>query len=108
MSPVFNRYSPMRESAQELAALLPDPVPAKLAAKTMGVSEDTAYGMCRAFIAAKNVGDLAGMRNGIPCIKPEGRRRFIIPRAAFVAFYTHAGLSDDLLRELYGNRAVAS
>jgi hypothetical protein len=98
----------MRESAQELAALLPDPVPAKLAAKTMGVSEDTAYGMCRAFIAAKARGDWPACRNGIPCIKPEGRRRFIIPRCAFVAFYTHAGLSDDLLRELYGDRAVAS
>jgi hypothetical protein len=108
MSPVFNRYSPMRESAQELAALLPDPVPAKLAAKTMGVSEDTAYGMCRAFIAAKARDDVPGMRNGIPCIKPEGRRRFIIPRTAFINFYIKAGLSDDLLRELYGDRAVAS
>jgi len=106
MTPVFSRYSPMRESAQELTAILPDPVPAKLAAEVLGVSEDTCYEMCRAFIAAKARGDMAGMRNGVPCIKPEGRRRFIIPRAAFVAFYTAAGLSDDLLRELYGEGAI--
>jgi hypothetical protein len=107
MCPIFSRYSPMRESARELKDQLPDPVPVKVAAKFLGISEDTCYGMCKAFIAGKNVGDLAAMRGGLPCIKPEGRRRFIIPRAAFVAFYTAAGLSDDLLRELYGDRAVA-
>jgi hypothetical protein len=93
-------------SAEQLEASLPDPVPVKKAAEVLGISAATAYAMCHRFIAAKLHGDVAGMRDAIPCIKP-GPSRYVIPRAAFVAFYTSAGLSRELLAELYGPAVAA-
>jgi hypothetical protein len=94
-------------SAERLEATLPDPVPVHVAAQVLGVALSTAYAMCHRFVACKARGDVAGMRDAIPCIKP-GLSRYVIPRAAFVAFYTNAGLSDELVRELYGEAAVGS
>jgi hypothetical protein len=100
-----NPLSILTSEAAALAGSLPDPVPVPRAAKVLSVSAATAYSMCHRFIAARRQGDLAGMRENIPCIRA-GEQRYIIPRAAFIAFYVGAGLSRDLLRELYGSEVA--
>ena len=39
-------------------------------------------------LAAKLRDDVPGMKSGVPCFRPAGRRRFVIPRDAFIRFYT--------------------
>ena len=85
---VFKRHTPMRQSAQELAAKLPDPVPLTVVAEPFSVSESTVYHACHRFLAAKLRDDVPGMKSGVPCFRPAGRRRFVIPRDAFIRFYT--------------------
>lgn len=98
-------FSPFSRAAEELERSLPDPVPVREVAKVMGVSVATAYAMCHRFIAAKVRGDVAGMRDAVPCVKP-GPSRYVVPRAAFIAFYVSAGLPRELLEELYGRPAT--
>jgi len=89
----MNHTDLYREAAERLVAELPDPVPMRIVAKKLNVSQVTAYASAHRFLAAKASGDIEGMRNAIPCIRL-GTNRIIVPRHAFVVWYLTAGLHD--------------
>jgi hypothetical protein len=97
--------SPLDRCAEQLETTLKDPVPMRDVARVMGVSVTTAYAMAHRFLAAKAHGDIAGMRDAVPCIRA-GEGRIIVPRAVFIAFYVGAGLSRELLTALYGQQVA--
>jgi hypothetical protein len=107
--------APTLTTAGRLEGELSDPVTKQEAAGLLRISTGSVYASCRQFDAARILGDLEGMRRHIPCIhrggtpQPNGTYkggRYIIPRDAFIRWYTSAGLDGDLLDQLYGGDAA--
>lgn len=101
-------------TAERLEQELSDPVTVPEAARVLRLSPNSIYDSMHRFDAARILGDLDGMRRNIPCIhrggspQPNGTYkggRYIIPRDAFIRWYTSAGLDGQLLDELYGGAA---
>jgi hypothetical protein len=99
----------------QLSHELSDPVQVSEAAKKLGVSTGSIYDSMRRFDAARIAGDVEAMRRHVPCIHRGGVEqkngtfkggRYIIPRSAFIRWYTSAGLDGALLDELYGDDAA--
>ncbi len=98
-------------TTERLTRTLSDPVTKSQAAAVLGVGLASVYESLREFDAARIHGDLDLMGRHIPCIHQGGIEqrdgtfrggRYIIPRDAFVRWYTSAGLDGSLLDELYG------
>ena len=101
--------------AERLQRELSDPVTKKEAAKVLVISSGSVYESMRRFDAARILCDVEAMRRHIPCIhrggveQPNGTfkgGRYIIPRDAFIRWYTTAGLDGELLEQLYGGDAA--
>jgi hypothetical protein len=102
-------------TTERLEQTLSDPVTKKEVARLLHISTGSVYASCRQFDAARILGDLEGMRRHVPCIhrggapQPNGTYkggRYIIPRDAFIRWYTSAGLDGELLDQLYGGDAA--
>lgn len=107
--------APRSTGAGRLERRLSDPVRKPEIAELMGISIGSVYESLRRFDAARIAGDVPTMRRHIPCIhrggaeQPDGTvkgGRYVIPRAAFVAWYTSVGLDGELFERLYGKGAV--
>ncbi len=107
--------APLPTTAERLERELSDPVTKQQAARLLSISTGSVYASCRQFDAARILGDVEAMRRHIPCIhrggapQPNGTYkggRYIIPRDAFIRWYTSAGLDSELLDELYGGDAA--
>ena len=103
-------------TAERLLGELSDPVTKEEAARLLGISLGSVYDSLRRFTAARDAGDLPSMRKNIPCLHRGGAiqqdgstkgGRYIVPRDAFIRWYTSAGLEDDLIERLYGEEASA-
>ena len=98
-------------TTERLAGELSDPVTKQQAADVMQVGLASVYSSMRRFDAARIAGDSEAMRRFVPCLhqggieQPDGSfrgGRYIIPRDAFVRWYTTCGLDGSVLDELYG------
>lgn len=106
--------APVLTTAERLGQTLSDPVRKEEAAELLGISLGSVYESCRQFDAARIRGDEEAMRRHLPCIHRGGVEqedgtvkggRYIIPRDAFIRWYTSAGLDGELLGRLYGDGA---
>lgn len=102
-------------TAERLHRELSDPVTKEQTGKLLGISSGSVYESMRQFDAARILGDVEAMRRHIPCIhrggveQPNGTfkgGRYIIPRDAFIRWYTTAGLDGSMLEQLYGEGAA--
>lgn len=100
-----------------LVGALSDPVRMEEAAKLLHISLSSVYDSVRRFDAARIAGDVDEMRRHIPCIhrggvvQPDGTfkgGRYVIPREAFIRWYTSAGLDAAVIEELYGDLREAT
>ena len=101
-------------TAERLESELSDPVTKEDIAKLLGISLGSVYDSLRRFKAARDAGDVDAQREHIPCLHRGGALqedgsikggRYIVPRDAFIRWYTSAGLEDDLIDRLYGQGA---
>lgn len=99
---------------QRLKRTLSDPVDKREIAALMKISLTSVYDSLKRFTAARRRGDEVTMREEIPCIHRGGvpqangtvkAGRYIVPRDAFIRWYTSAGLDPELLARLYGEKA---
>jgi hypothetical protein len=102
------------DPAAERLATLSDPVTKQEAADVLHVGLASVYESMRRFDAARIAGDVVAMKRYIPCLHQGGVERsdgtyqggrYVIPRAAFVRWYTSVGLDDRELKKLYGKQA---
>ena len=98
-------------TADRLQRELSDPVTKQEVADVLGLGLASVYDSVRRFDAARIAGDVEGMRRHIPAIHRGGVEqadgtykggRYVIPRDAFIRWYTSAGLDVAVLDELYG------
>lgn len=106
--------APFPTTRRRLEKRLSDPVKKSEIAELLGVSMGTVYESCRQFDAARLRGDEEAMRREIPCIHRGGvpqangtvkGGRYLVPRDAFIRWYSSAGLDGELLDRLYGEEA---
>ena len=102
-------------TTERLAGELSDPVTKQQAADVMQVGLASVYSSMRRFDAARILRDSGAMGRHIPCIHRGGVQqqngtfkggRYMIPRDAFIRWYTTAGLDDSLFDQLYGEGAA--
>ena len=102
-------------TADRLQNELSDPVTKKQAGEVLKISSGSVYESMRQFDAARILADVEAMRRHIPCIhrggveQPNGTfkgGRYIIPRDAFIRWYTTAGLDGSVLEQLYREGAT--
>ena len=105
---------PTETTAQRLQRELSEPVTKEQIAELLQISLGSVYASMRKFNAARRLGDENAMRGEIPCLhrggvpQPNGTvkgGRYIVPRDAFIRWYTTAGLDPELLERIYGRAA---
>ena len=101
-------------TATDRLAKLSDPVKPTEIAEFLGIGIGSVYESMRRFDAARLAGEKEAARRFIPCVHLGGvlqadgtykSGRFIVPRDAFVRWYTWMGLDAAELDEMYGEES---